>query len=103
MVGRNVWQLRDWRLRLLGMAIELAKLVNHKIIVIGPEFFSQDKLETVTLVSVEDAGIWIESDEAAKGIVAKFQVAPSAPGLVFFIPFGKITTILAGVDATSGE
>ena len=83
------------------MAIELGKLVNHRIIVIGPEFFSKEKLETVKLLGVEDAGIWIESDEAAKSIVEKFRAAPTAPGLAFFVPFVQITTILAGFDSSA--
>jgi len=83
------------------MDIQLNTMINHKIIVIGPSLFAQDKLETVTLLGVEAAGIWIQSDEAAKGLIEKYRVAPSAPGLAFFIPFGQITSILAGVEPNS--
>ena len=82
------------------MEICLDKLINRKIIVIGPSFFEREKLESVKLLAVEDAGIWIESQEAVKGIVEKFQVKPSSSELAFFIPYGQIVTILASLEST---
>jgi hypothetical protein len=83
------------------MDIQLNKMINHKVIVLGSSLFPQDKLQTVTLLGVEPTGIWIQSDEAAAGLIEKYRVAPSAPGLAFFIPFGQITSILAGVEPNS--
>jgi hypothetical protein len=83
------------------MELQLSKLIHRKIVVIGPKFFDQEKLETVTLLAVEDAGIWIESAEAANVIVKKFGVKPSSSALAFFIPFSQITTILASFDSTA--
>jgi hypothetical protein len=82
----------------MSMEIQFSRLINHKIIVIGPEFFDKERLENVRLLGVDAAGIWIESEEVLNRIVDKYRVKPSAPGLAFFIPFGHITTILASFD-----
>jgi hypothetical protein len=89
------------------MEIQFAKLIHRKIVVLGPKLLDgakgQDKLETVTLVGVDQAGIWIESEEAANRIADKFRVKP-APPFAFFIPFAQIVTILASNEATgAGE
>jgi hypothetical protein len=80
------------------MEIHLANLLNRKIVVLGPPILggdtNQEKLETVTLVGVDPAGIWIESEEAANRLAERFRVKPAAPS-AFFIPFTQITTILA--------
>jgi hypothetical protein len=83
------------------MEIEFSKLINHKVIVIGPEFFDKERLENVRLLGVEATGIWIESEEVLNRIVEKYRVKPSAPGLAFFIPFAHITTILASFEPTA--
>ena len=84
------------------MEIELAKLIRHKIVVLGPKLLDSgakdQKLETVVLVGVEPAGIWIESEEAANRIADRFHVKPAAPA-AFFIPFAQITAILASNEA----
>ncbi|HEY1500165.1 MAG TPA: hypothetical protein VGF88_11355 [Acidobacteriaceae bacterium] len=87
------------------MEMQLAKLIRRKIVVLGPQLLeSPDKdearLATVTLVGVESAGIWVESEEAANRIADKFRVKPATPS-AFFIPFAQITTILASNDADS--
>jgi hypothetical protein len=85
------------------MEMKLAKLIHRKIVVLGPKLLDgnskdQPRLETVTLVGVDQAGIWIESEEAANRIAEKFHVKPATPS-AFFIPFAQITTILASNDA----
>ena len=82
------------------MEIQLSKLIDRKIIVIGPSLFDQEKLESVKLLGVEEAGIWIESESAANKIMDRFRVKPSSPGVAFFIPYGQIVTILASFDST---
>ncbi len=84
------------------MEIQLKELINHKVIVIGPSFLDQEKLESVKLLGVEEAGIWIESERAPNVIFDKFRVKPSSPGLAFFIPYAQIVTILASFDSTGG-
>lgn len=85
------------------MEMQLAKLMHHKIVVLGPRLLDQEKLETVTLVGIDPAGIWIESQEAANRFASKFRVKPAAPS-AFFIPFAQITTIIASIEAaTAGE
>jgi hypothetical protein len=39
------------------------------------------------LESVEEAGIWIESQEAVDKVVGRLQKRPSSAGLAFFIPY----------------
>lgn len=85
------------------MEMQLAKLMYRKIVVLGPRLFDQEKLDTVTLVGVDPAGIWVESEEAASRIAEKFHVKPASPS-AFFIPFAQIQTIIASVEAaTAGE
>lgn len=85
------------------MEMQLGKLVHHKIVVLGPHLFDEQWLETVTLLGVEEAGIWVESEQAANRLADKFRVKPAAP-CAFFIPFAQITTIIASIEAaTAGE
>jgi hypothetical protein len=80
------------------MEIELRSLIGHRVIVMGPTFLDSDKLESVKLLAVEAAGIWIESQEAVEKVVGRLQKRPSTSGLAFFIPFGQITSIAAGFE-----
>lgn len=81
------------------MEIELRKLVGHRVMVMGPHFIENDKPQSVKLLAVEDAGIWIESQEAVDKLIASLQKKPSSEGLAFFIPYAQITGIVAGVES----
>jgi hypothetical protein len=80
------------------MEIGLRSLIGHRVIVMGPSFLDNDKLESVKLLAVEAAGIWIESQEAVDKVVGRLQKRPSTAGLAFFIPFGQVTSIAAGFE-----
>ncbi|HEX4005643.1 MAG TPA: hypothetical protein VHX60_05685 [Acidobacteriaceae bacterium] len=80
--------------------MQLSELVGRRVVVLGPKLLDQEKLETVTLVGVDAAGIWIESEEAANRIADKFRMKP-AHRSAFFIPFAQITTIIAGNEETA--
>jgi hypothetical protein len=85
------------------MKIELRRLIGLQVIVMGPSFIDNEKLESVKLLAVEEAGIWIESQEAVDRVVGKLRKRPSASSLAFFIPYGQIVTILAGFEPTGVE
>jgi hypothetical protein len=80
------------------MEIGLSKLIGHRVILMGPAFIDNDKLQSVKLLAVEEAGIWIESEEAVDKILGRLQKKASAAALAFFIPYGQITTIAAGLE-----
>lgn len=84
------------------MEMQLAKLLHRKIVVLGPKLLDQSTLETVTLVGIEPAGIWIESEFAANRIADRFRVKPAAPS-AFFIPFAQIATIIAAPEGAAEE
>ena len=85
------------------MAIELRSLIGHQVIVMGPSFIDNDKLESVKLLAVEEAGIWIESQDAVDRVIGRLQKKPSSSSLAFFVPYGQIVTILAGFESTGVE
>jgi hypothetical protein len=85
------------------MEIELNKLVGRRVIVMGPRFLENEKPQSVKLLAVETAGIWIESQEATDKLIINLQRKPSSEGLAFFIPFAQITSIVAGVDTGAGQ
>jgi hypothetical protein len=85
------------------MEIELRQLVGHRVIVKGPNFLDSEKLESVKLLAVEEAGIWIESQEAMDKLVGNLSKKPSSAALAFFIPFGQIVTIVAGFEPSGIE
>jgi hypothetical protein len=85
------------------MDMELRKLIGHRVIVMGPSFVDKDKLQSVKLLAMEEAGIWIESEEAVDKILGRLQKKASAAALAFFIPFGQITTIVAGFEPAGTE
>jgi hypothetical protein len=80
------------------MEIGLHKLVGRQVIVMGPSFIDAEKLASVKLLGVEEAGIWIESQEAVDKVVGSLKKKPSVENLAFFVPFGQITTIVAGFE-----
>ena len=80
------------------MEIELRRLIGHRVIVMGPSFIDNQKLDSVKLLAVEEAGIWIESQEAVDKLVGGLQKRPSSAGLAFFVPYAQITTIVAGFE-----
>lgn len=84
--------------------MELKKLVGRRVVVLGPKLLDQDQLETVTLLGIDDAGIWIESEAAANRVADRFRLKPAGRS-AFFIPFAQITTIIASNEepASSGE
>jgi hypothetical protein len=82
--------------------MELKKLVGRRVVVLGPKLLDQEKLETVVLLGVDDAGVWIESEAAANRIADRFHLKPAGRS-AFFIPFAQITTIIAGNDEAAAE
>ncbi len=84
------------------MEMQLAKLLQRRIVVLGPALLDQPTLETVTLLGVDTAGIWIESEAAANRIAERFHVKPAAPS-AFFIPFAHIQMIIAAPEAVREE
>jgi hypothetical protein len=85
------------------MDMELRKLIGHRVIVMGPSFVDLDKLQSVKLLAVEPAGIWIESEEAVDKLLGRLQKKATAAALAFFVPFGQITTIAAGFEPAGTE
>jgi hypothetical protein len=83
------------------MEIELRRFIGRQVVVMGPGFVDNEKLHSVKLLAVEEAGIWIESQEAVDKVIGRLQKKPTAAALAFFVPFGQITTIVAGFE-TSG-
>jgi hypothetical protein len=65
----------------------LRRLIGHRVIVLAPSFADNEKVESVKLLAVEEAGIWIESQEAVDKVVGRLQKRPSSAGLAFFIPY----------------
>jgi hypothetical protein len=83
------------------MEIELRSLIGRQVVLMGPGFIDNEKLESVKLLAVEQAGIWIESQEAVDKVVGRLQKKPSTTSLAFFIPYGQIVSILAGFEPAS--
>ena len=85
------------------MEIELRGFIGRQIIVTGPSFIDNEQLESVKLLAVEEAGIWIESQSAVDRVVGKLQKKPSSSSLAFFVPYGQIVSIMAGFEPRGVE
>jgi hypothetical protein len=85
------------------MELELRKLIGLQVIVMGPSFIDNEKLESVKLLAVEETGIWIESQDAVDRVIGRLQKKPSSSSLAFFVPYGQIVTIVAGFESTGIE
>ena len=81
--------------------MQLNHLIGRRIVIMGPKLLDSTKLEMVTLVGIDTAGIWIESEDVANRIADRFRVKPAGPS-AFFIPFAQIDTIIASRDAETG-
>ena len=77
--------------------MQLKKLVGRRVVVLGPKLLDQAHLETVTLLGIDDAGIWIESETAANRVADRFRLKPAGRS-AFLIPYAQITTIIASND-----
>jgi hypothetical protein len=80
------------------MEIELRRLIGRRVIVMGPSFVDAEKPESVKLLAVEEAGIWIEGQQAVDKLLGNLSVKPSTQSLAVFVPYGQIVTILAGFE-----
>jgi hypothetical protein len=85
------------------MEIELRGFIGRQIIVTGPSFIDNEQLESVKLLAVEEAGIWIESQSAVDRVVGKLQKKPSSSSLAFFVPYGQIVSIMVGFEPSGVE
>ncbi len=85
------------------MEIELRRLIGHQVVVTGPVFADNEKLRSVKLLAVEEAGIWIESQEAVDQVIGRLQKKPTSAALAFFVPYAQITTIIAGFEPSGIE
>jgi hypothetical protein len=83
------------------MEMQLAKLLQPRIVVLGPQLLDQPTLKTLTPVGVDAAGIGIKSEKAADRIAGRFQVKPAVPS-AYFIPFAQIVTNIAAPEG-AGE
>jgi hypothetical protein len=84
------------------MEIELRRLIGHQVVVMGPSFVDNDKLHSVKLLAVEEAGIWIESQEAVDKVIGRLHKKPSSAALAL-VPYGQIRTIAAGFEPSGIE
>jgi hypothetical protein len=82
-------------------------LISHQVVVTGPVFVDNEKLRSVKLLAVEEAGIWIESQEAVDKVIGRLRKKPpsEAPSaaLAFFVPYAQNTTIVAGFEPSGIE
>jgi hypothetical protein len=85
------------------MEIELRRFIGRQVVVMGPGFVDTEKLNSMKLLAVEQAGIWIESQEAVDKVIGRLQEKPSSAALAFFVPYGQITTIVAGFESSGIE
>jgi hypothetical protein len=85
------------------MEIELRRFIGRQVVVMGPAFVDSEKLQSVKLLAVEQAGIWIESQEAVDKVIGGLQKRPSSGALAFFIPYGQITSVVAGFEPSGTE
>jgi hypothetical protein len=72
------------------MEIELRRLIGYRVIVMGPSSVDDDKLQSVKLLAVEEAGIWIESEEAVEKVVGRLQKRLHRRALPSSFPTGKL-------------
>jgi hypothetical protein len=85
------------------MEIELRRLIGHQVVLMGPSFIDDEKLHSVKLLAVEEAGIWIESQEAVAKVIGRLHKKPSSAALALFVPYGQITAIAAGFEPSGIE
>jgi hypothetical protein len=70
---------------------------------VGPSYVDSDKLHSVKLLAVEEAGIWIESQEAVDQVIGRLQKKPPSPALTFFVPYAQVSAIVAGFEPSGME
>ena len=64
--------------------------------------FDNVAIQTVRLIRVEDAGLWIEHHEYnMKMLKAHFGISSSRKTMIFFLPWHQISVIVGSLDAPS--
>jgi hypothetical protein len=72
---------------------KLADYVGQTIL-IRSLVIKEDAPAVVKLVSLDEAGIWVESQDATEHYLAQFKYASSPKTPVWFLPFAQIFWIL---------
>jgi hypothetical protein len=61
----------------VALEIELRRLIGRRVVVMGPSFVDNEKLQSMQLLAVEEAGIWIESNGVVDNVIGRLQKKPS--------------------------
>jgi hypothetical protein len=77
--------------------ISLHQLIGQEIIAHVP-MFHQTKWQTLKLINVETAGIWVESRDFQEWAIQNTGISITPKTAVLFLPFHQIVHILGSLD-----
>jgi hypothetical protein len=77
--------------------ISLEGLIGKEIIAFVP-YFHKTTWQKMTLLNVENSGIWVDYRTMSDAILKQSGVTASPKTAVFFLPFHQIVHILESVD-----
>jgi len=80
--------------------IKLRRLVGASLVARIPSL-NEDDFVMVKLLKVENAGIWIESQDFTERMMRQFSTSTSPTTMVLFIPFSRIEYILTSLPVMS--
>jgi hypothetical protein len=78
----------------------LKELEGTRVALLSP-IFHATIMEQVTLHTVEDGGIWIESQKLIDQVLSAANASMAPKTLVFFLPWHKVTWIMSAIDVPS--
>ena len=62
---------------------------------------NREAIQTLLLHGIEDAGIWVESENLTQMVLAKLNRPASSRTPIFFLPFSQIGFVLSGIGKVS--
>ncbi|HXX18237.1 MAG TPA: hypothetical protein VEJ46_02440 [Candidatus Acidoferrum sp.] len=78
----------------------LESMIGKQIIALVP-MFSETRLQTMTLHSIENAGVWVENQSFINMFLTKLGVSAAPKTLIFFLPFHEIRFVWDALDSPS--
>jgi hypothetical protein len=87
------------------MEIRLRRFIGHQVVGMGPGpgFVDNEKLHSVKLLAVEEAGHLDREPGSRRLVIGRLQKKPSSAALAFFVPYVQIRRLVAGFEPSGIE
>ena len=84
------------------MPLQVSQYLNKTILVSVPALFEDVRCRACKLVGAELQGLWLESDDLTRSLLADDQQGLASAAPVVFVPFAQIAGVLVPTQVPAG-